>query len=120
MSLTRIFRGKLRRKVVSFCLVSSLIFFIYVSLKLLTTHESDAIAFSSQRLAKRGVRSGGGGAGDDGFDVDENGDVIPPPLHQQLKLAASGSNKTDLNKVIVPYKVFSRMRMIRVCGCSWA
>ena len=99
MSVLRLLRGKLRRKVVAFCLVSSLLLFIYVSLKLLTTHESDALALSSQRLGNRVVRGARG-------DVNDEADVMPPPLHQQFDLAGVGEgNKTDLNRVIVPYKV---------------
>ena len=102
MSWFRLFRGKLRRKVVLFCLVSSLLLFVYVSLKLLTAHETDAIAVVSRRLDKR--RAGGVGGGDE--DDSDNRDVIPPPLSQNFNLIPGGDNKTDLNKVIVPYKVF--------------
>ena len=98
MSLMRVCRGKVRRKIVSFCVISSLLLFIYVSLKLLTTHETDAVASSRRRFPKRSVRGGGGDV-----DLDENGEVMPPPL--QLKVPADASNKTDLNKVILPYKV---------------
>jgi len=91
MSLTRVCRGKVRRKIVSFCVLSSLLLFIYVSLKLLTTHEIDSVASSRRRFPKRSVRGG-----------DENENVIPPPL--QLRVPPDTSNKTDLNKVILPYK----------------
>jgi len=97
MSCSGFLRGKLRRKVVLICLVSSLLCFVYVSLKLLTTHESDAIADSSQRLVNRFVR----GARD---VLDESGDVMPPPLNHQFAAVVGGGNKTDLNKDIVPYK----------------
>ena len=97
MSLMRVCRGKVRRKIVSFCVLSSLLLFIYVSLKLLTTHETDAVASSRRRFPKRSVRGGGD------VNLDENGEVMPPPL--QLKVPADASNKTDLNKVILPYKV---------------
>ena len=107
MSFFRVLRGKLRRKVVVFCLVSSLLLFIYVSLRLLTTHESDAIAISNLRLSKRDARDRGGGGRGGGDDAVGGGDrdVIPPPLHQQFHRVVGGSNKTDLNQVIVPYKV---------------
>ena len=105
MSFFRVLRGKLRRKVVVFCLVSSLLLFIYVSLRLLTTHESDAIAISNLRLSKRDARDRGGGGDDDAVGGGGDRDVIPPPLHQQFHRVVGGSNKTDLNQVIVPYKV---------------
>ena len=109
MSWFRLFRGKLRRKVVLFCALSSLLLFVYVSLKLLTAHETDAIAVVSRRLDKR--KAGGGGDEDNDDDEKDNRDVIPPPLSQNFKVIAGGDNKTDLNKVIVPYKV-SPMRVL--------
>ena len=103
-------RGKLRRKVKVFCLVSSLLGFMYVSLKLLTAHESDTIAITSRRLESRVARGARG-------DLDgEEGDMMPPPLHQQLAAAFGRGNKTDLNKDIVPYKVSSRIRHRPVYG----
>lgn len=105
MSCLRFLRGKLRRKMVAFCLVSSLLLFIYVSLKLLTTHETDAI-ISGRRSNIRAAR-------DLGVETD---DVMQPPLSPQWPPLVGG-NKTDLNKVIVPYKVKRQRNMQKLALC---
>ena len=92
----RVCCAMVRRKIVSFGIISSLLLFTYVPLKLLMTQKTEDAAGSRRRFPQRSVR------GDD-VKLDENDKVMPPPL--LLKVPTNASNKTDLNKIILPYKV---------------
>lgn len=73
-------RGKLRRRVIAILLLSSLCVFVFVSLKLLTSHETDTIHRLNERIKREPI----------GY----------------LKRTASDpqDNRTDINKLLKPYK----------------